>query len=100
MDNWRDCGWLVVCRRGSFELTVAVSQIQEGQWMVQVSPQHSPGLIGALFGAKPSASPGDVHQLAVAVDRALSKLQYLGSPLWRWDGFPDEKHSTSEPRAA
>jgi hypothetical protein len=100
MDNWRDCGWSIVCRRGSSELEVVVSQIQDGQWMLQVSPKRSPGLIGSLFGGKPSASPGDVHELAVAVHRGLSTLQYLGSPQWRWDGFPDEKHSTSEPRAA
>jgi hypothetical protein len=100
MDNWRDCGWSVGCRRGSSELEVVVSQIQDGQWMLQVSPQRRPGLIGSLFGGKPSASPGDVHELAVAVHRGLSTLQYLGSPQWHWDGFPDEKHSTSEPRAA
>jgi len=96
MDNWRECGWSVLCRRGSSALEVVVSQIQDGQWMLQVSPQRSPGLIGSLFGGKPSASPGDVHELAVAVHRALSTLQYLGNPQWRWDGFPDEKHSTSE----
>jgi hypothetical protein len=100
MDNWRDCGWSVVCRRGSSVLEVVVSQIQDGQWMLQVSPQRSPGLIGRLFGSRPSASPADVHELAVAVHHALSTLQYLGSPQWRWDGFPDERHSTPEPRAA
>jgi hypothetical protein len=100
MENWRDCGWSVVCRRDSSVLEVVVSQIQEGQWMLQVSPQRSPGSIGGLFGRKPSASPRDVHALAVAIHRALSTLQYLGSPQWRWDGFPDERHCTSEPQAA
>lgn len=99
MDNWRDCGWSVGCRRASSELEVVVSQIQDGQWMLQVSPRRTPGLIGSLFGGKPSASPRDVHELAVAVHWALSTLGYLGSPHWRWDGFPDEKHSTSEPQA-
>jgi hypothetical protein len=100
MVNWRDCGWSVVCRRGSSALEVAVSQIQDGQWMLQVSPQYSPGLIGRLFGGWPSASPGDVHELAVAVHRSLLTLQSLGSPQWRWDGSPDERHSTPEPQAA
>jgi hypothetical protein len=100
MDNWRDCGWSVVCRRGSSELEVVVSWVQRGYWMLQVSPKHSPGLIGSLLGSKPSASPSDVHELAVAVHRGLSILQYLGSPQWRWDRFPDEGHSTSEPQAA
>lgn len=100
MDNWRDCGWSVVCRRASSELEVVVSWVPRGYWMLQVSPRRVPKLIGRLLGGKPSASPSDVHELALAVHRALSHLQYLGNPQWRWDGFPDEKHSTSEPQAA
>ncbi len=100
MDNWRDCGWSVGCRRATSELEVVVSQIEDGQWMLQVSPRRVPGLIGGLFGSKPSATATDVHELALAVHRALSTLQYLSSPQWRWDGFPDEKHSTPEPQAA
>ncbi len=100
MDNWRDCGWSVVCQRGSSELEVLLSWGQRGYWMLQISPRRVPGLIGGLFGSKPSASALDVHELALAVHRALSTLQYLGSPLWRWDGFPDENHLTPEPRAA
>lgn len=100
MDNWRDCGWQVVCRRGSAELEVVVSQVQDDQWMLNVSPVRRPGFIGSLFGGKPSASPGDIHELAVAIHHALSTLQYLGNPQWRWDGFPDEKHSTQEPQRA
>src|SRR5262245_6287162 len=72
MDNWRDCGWSVGCRRGASELEVVVSQIQDGQWMLQISPQRRPGLIGSLFGGKPSASSDDVHKLALAVHRSLS----------------------------
>jgi hypothetical protein len=100
MENWRDCGWLVACRRTSTELEVVVTWVQSGYWMMQVSPRHVPGLIGRLLGDKPSASPSDVHELALTVHRALYTLQYLGNPQWRWDGFPDETHSTSEPKSA
>ena len=99
MDNWRDCGWSVSCRRGASELAVVVGQIDDGQWLLQVSPRRVPGLISGLFGTKPSASPSDVHELAVAVHRSISSLEYVGILQWRRDGFPDEKHSTSEPRA-
>src|SRR4051812_21059987 len=67
MDNWRDCGWSVVCQRGPSELEVVVSQIEDGQWMLQVSPKKKPGAIGRLFGGKPSAGPSEVQELAVAV---------------------------------
>jgi hypothetical protein len=97
MENWRDCGWSAGCSRGSAELEVVVSQIDDAEWMLQVSPQRAPGLINSLFGSKPSATPTDVFDLAVAVHRALSTLQYLTNPQWRWDGLPDEKHFASEP---
>lgn len=99
MDNWRDCGWSIGCRRGASQLEVVVSQVENGPWVLQVSPQRKPRLIGRLFGSKPSATTTDVHELALAVHEALSTLQYLGSPRWRWDGFPDEKNSTAEPVA-
>jgi hypothetical protein len=100
MDNWRDCGWSRVCRRASSELEVVVNWVDRSYWMLQVSPRRRPGLVGRLLGSKPSATPTEVHELALAVHGALSTLQYLGSPPWRWDGFPDEKHSTPEPQPA
>lgn len=100
MDNWRDCGWSVDCRKGLSELEVVVCHIPGEQWLLQVSPRRKCGLMGSLFGCKPSASSRDVLDLAIAVRRGLSKLNYLGNPQWRWDGFPDEKHSTTEPQAA
>src|SRR5207302_6463008 len=80
MDNWRDCGWSVVCRRASSEFEVVASWVDRGYWMLQVSPRRVPGLFGRLLGSKPSATPTDVHELALAIHRALSTLQYLGSP--------------------
>jgi hypothetical protein len=100
MDNWRDCGWSIACRKDSADLEVVLSWVDRGYWMLQVSPRQVPGLIARSLGAKRSAAPADVHGLALAVHRALSTLQYLGSPQWRWDGFPDEKHSTPEPQPA
>jgi len=99
MDNWRDCGWSVGCRRGPSQLELVVSQIQDGEWMLQVSPDRVPGLISGLFGSRPSATPDQVYELALAIHRALSAAQLLGNPHWRWDGFPNEEHSTSEPHA-
>lgn len=66
MGNWRDCGWSVACRRGSSELEVVVSQIQDAQWMLQVGPKRSPGLIGSLFGGKPLSTPGDAKTLVAS----------------------------------
>src|SRR5437867_7829879 len=40
MDNWRDCGWSVACRRASSELEVALSWVQRGYWMLQISPRR------------------------------------------------------------
>ena len=99
MLNWRDCGWSVVCRRGSSELEVVLSWVHRGYWLLQVKPRSVSGFIGRLFGGKSSASSSAVHELALAVHHALSAAQFLGNPHWRWDGFPDEKHSTPEPRA-
>ena len=99
VDNWRDCGSVVVCYRCTSVLQVIVSQIANGEWMLQVSPHRMPGPIGRFFGMKRSASETDVYEFAVAVHKILMKLQYLGKPQWRWDGFPDAKHSTSEPQA-
>jgi hypothetical protein len=100
MENWRDSGWSVVCRRSSSELAVVLIWVRRGYWLLQVKANHAPGIIGKLVGAKASAGPSDVYELALAVHRALSALQYLGSPQWRWDGFPDDTHSTPEPHPA
>ena len=96
MDNWRDCGWSVLCSRGAGQLQVALSQIHNDEWMLQVVPQRVPGFFGGLVGSNPSATPAGVYELAVSVHRALSVAGCLGSSRWRWDGFPDDEHSTPE----
>jgi hypothetical protein len=100
MDNWRGCCWSVVCRRASSEVEVVVGWLDRGYWVLQVSPWRIPGLFEALFGGKPSATPTDVYELALAVHRVLSTWHYVSSPRWRWDEFPDEEHSTPEPQPA
>ena len=99
MENWRDCGWSVSCSRGFGQLQVVLSQIQNGEWMLQIAPQRVPGFFGGLIGGKPSATPAEVYELALSVHRALSAGGSLSSPRWRWDGFPDDEHSTPEPNA-
>jgi hypothetical protein len=99
MENWRNSGWSTRCRRSSAEMEMVLVQIETGQWLLQISAWSRPGLIGRIFGRKVSAKRGDVHELALAVHRALAALHCLGSPRWRWDGFPDDACSTSEPMA-
>ena len=98
IDNWRDCGWSLVCRKASSELEVVITWVQRGYWLLQVSPRRVPGFISRLFGGKVSASPSDVYELALCIHHALSKLQFLGNPRWRWDGLPDDKDSALEPQ--
>jgi len=100
MDNWRDCGWSVVCRRESSQCEVVLSQGSDADWLLQVAPYKVAGLIGRWFGSKPSATSEQVYELALTVHRLLSETHWLGNPRWRWDGFPDDKHSTPEPTAA
>ncbi len=95
-DNWRDCGWSVACHRGKSSLDVVVSQIPDGEWMLQVSPSRVP-FFGAFFGRKPSATPTDIFELAVSVHKVLSAKECLENPRWRWDGFPEDCNSTPEP---
>ena len=99
MDNWSDCGWSVACSRGSGQLQVVLSQIEDGVWLLQIAPHRVPGFFGGLVDSKPSASSKEVYELAFAVHRGLSVHGFLNSPRWRWDGFPDDEHSTPEPNA-
>ena len=100
MDNWRDCGWSVMCGHTAFELEVVLSQLPNGRWILQVSPSKVPGLISRLFGGRQSATIEQVHELAAAVHRSLSNADLLGDRRWRWDGFPDDNNLTPEPSAS
>lgn len=95
-DNWRDCGWAITCQRsgGDLELVVAPTGTPE-EWMVQIAPARVPGLLGRALGRLPSATSALCHELATDVHAALSGR--FSRLRWRWDGFPDEEHSTSTP---
>ena len=97
VDNWRDCGWSMVCHRAPSELQVILSLIEDKNWLLQISPNRLSGLVGRLFSVKPLANSRDVYDLALAVHGILSALQYLGNPRWRWDGFPYDTDSTPTP---
>jgi hypothetical protein len=99
MDNWRDCGWSFSCQRGHSKISVVLCQIPNQEWLLQIAPERNPGFVGRLIGRNPSATFTEVYALAVDVQHALSSLQSLKSPRWRWDGFPDDTHSTVEPLA-
>ena len=52
MDNWRDCGWSVSCRANLSELEIVLSQIRDGEWMLQVAPRKVPGILAGCSAAK------------------------------------------------
>src|SRR5689334_3097301 len=72
MDAWRGSGWWARCCRGAGELQIIVCPIPNREWMLQVAPRRTPGLVRGLCGAKPSATAAEVHDLALAIHRALS----------------------------
>jgi hypothetical protein len=95
-DDWRDCGWSISCRRdgGDLELIVASTGAPD-EWMLQIAPARVPGLLGRALGKVPSATAALCHALATDVHAALSGR--FSRLRWRWDGFPDEAHSTPTP---
>lgn len=99
LENWRDCGWSLACRRNANELEVVVSALSgDGDsWMLQVAPLRAPGLFGRLSGAKRSAEASEVLALAQAVHRVLADSGNLANPQWCRDGFPEDGQSTPEP---
>ena len=98
IENWRDCGWSVVCDRGGKKLEVVVAALpDDGRWMLQVAPVFVARFIGRLFGRVSSATQTDVLSLAKEVDRVLKDSGHAGDALWCWDGFPKSGSATSQP---
>lgn len=100
MVNWRDCGWSIICRTTYSTLEIVLSEVRSGEWMLQISPFDVPGFLRMLFGAKVSATESEIHELAISVHNFISLLPECQKLRWRWDGFPDDDSSTSEPRGA
>jgi hypothetical protein len=105
IDNWRDAGWFIGCTRIATIAEVVFSDLENGQWLLQIAPSHIPrlGLFARLMGKKltesPSASDQDCFEIAklvhlILLDRGFTSLK------WCWDGYPDETNSTEEPKAA
>ena len=98
LENWRDVGWLIPCRRNDARLEIACSAIGSAEWLLQISPAFVPGVFGRLLaGRKPSASPLDCTALARDVHAWLSASSTFRSAGWRWDGPPEPDGSTAEP---
>ena len=99
MENWRDCGWSIKCNQADSSLQIAVAQVEEGKWLLQVSPTYSPGLLGRIFQKPPSANSEQCLLLAKSVHRVLSSENTFSGFLWCWDNFPSEQQASSEPVA-
>lgn len=97
-DNWRDCGWSLDCWRDNTRIQIAFSQIEEGEWILQVAPASNPGFLGKLFGGSVSAQPSDTTEVAKAVHSILQASDSFSDFMWTWDGFPAEGNSESEPQ--
>ena len=96
IDNWRDYGWSLECSLSDARMQISLSQMEEGKWMMQISPASVPGFIGRIFGSIVSAQPKDTTLLAKSVHKILG-LDGFADFKWIWDGFPDNPKSTSEP---
>lgn len=96
-DNWRDCGWVVDCRRPPTEVEVVVTEMSPGEWLLQVAPRHAPGLIGRLFGGKPSAAHDHVLELARVVHSTLIAQRHFSGVQWQWTPARNRNSWSVEP---
>jgi hypothetical protein len=98
LDNWRDCGWVFVCKKKHAELQLVLAQMANGShWLLQVSPKYLPGIVGRLFAKRPSASTNEVYAAAIDVQETVSKMEDLSLLQWCWDDIPDDNNSSSTP---
>jgi hypothetical protein len=101
MDNWRDGGWSVTCRRPASRLDVVIAKMAVGEeWSLQIAPSYVPGLFGRLLSKPASASPEAIQDLAKDAFAVLSESGRFRTFRWRWDGPPDEGNSTPWPAPA
>ena len=99
IENWRDSGWAVTSKAKGREIQIAFASNEQHEWMLQIAPQDSHGLIGSMFGAKPKASDEDILEVGTLCHKVLTSDLELTEVLWRWDGFPEPINSTPQPEA-
>src|SRR5579871_4346906 len=92
-DNWRDCGWSILCSRNSSKLMIAFGKVRGENWLLQISPESIPSFLSRFFGRSASATEEDVLLLAKDTDGILHTMEALGDFKWRWDGFPSDQTS-------
>ncbi len=96
----RASGWSIPFRRGEarVELAVEVADERADAWAVQIAPARLPGPIARALGRTPSATPGDVLELARAAHAVLNADARFAGVRWRWEAVEDERSATREPR--
>lgn len=100
LENWRDCGWSFIVSSSQATLLIALSRWKkDDQWMLQIVPKKSAGLLNRLFGFKPSAGRSDISRLASVVHEILRSRANYRHALWRWNGYPAEGVSNDEPQS-
>lgn len=96
VDLWRDTGWSFVVDVDAQRVEVVLASSSPNEWFLQVAPATVPGFIGRTFGAKPSAEPDRVQQVAESVHRAFVRSG-ASDVRWCWDGDPDENPNAETP---
>jgi hypothetical protein len=92
-------GWRIPCHGDERRLVVVMSREDPETWSVEIAPAYRPGLLGALRGKPPSASPADCYEVAriahevLQADRRVTALHWGGSEA----GVVDELSELSEP---
>jgi hypothetical protein len=98
IDNWRDGGWSITCRRPASKLELVIAKMARGEeWFLQIAPSYVPGLVGWLLSKPASAPPDAIQALAQDAFSVLSENGRFRGFMWCWDGPPEEGNSTPEP---
>jgi len=100
LENWRDSGWSVRCRRGAADVEVVVAATGEPHaWFLQIAPYDAPGALARLFGKKQASADAE-HLLAVSrLAHATLESRGFRDLRWKWNGYPDAAQSTPVPAA-
>jgi hypothetical protein len=98
LDNWRDSGWVFICMKNRAALQLVLAEMAtKSEWLVQISPNYIPGLVGWIFGWKSSGSPKDIYLNARDLQETVATLGQFSRVLWCWDNIPDDINGSSQP---